>query len=113
MQITPRVLVLSVALLASAPLLAADADTSAASTDASTQETPVTTGQDDCTLPALPAQSLSAGPAGLLPKPGSTLPDPAEVERRLGKAASCARALGLRAPGEATTTSTTTKEATD
>ena len=106
MQITTRAAVLAVALLASAPLLAAGSDTSTAGTDASTKETQATTEQDDCTLPALPPFPDKL--ASLLPKPGSTPPDPAEVDRRLRKAEACARAAGLRPPGEGTTSSGTT-----
>ena len=95
MQITTRAIVLAVAMLASAPLLAASSGTSTAGTDASTQETQTTTEQDDCTLPTLSSTDLSAGLAGLLPKPGSTPPDTAEVDRRLSKAASCVRPFGL------------------
>ena len=108
MQITFRGLVVAVALLASAPLLAANPGTSAAGT-ASTQETRATTVPDDCTLPALaPTDASPDKLASLLPKPGSTPPDPAEVDRRLRKADACARASGLKAPGEGTTSSETT-----
>ncbi|GAB3090414.1 hypothetical protein [Lysobacter terrae] len=108
MQIPSGVTVLAVALLASVPLLAAGSGTSAAGTDASKQETEATTQQDNCTLPALPSTEFSpAGLSSLLPKPGSTPPDPAEVDRLLRKAEACARAAGLRAPGEGTTSSTT------
>jgi hypothetical protein len=109
MQITPRGLVVTVALLASAPLLAANSGTSTAGTGASTQETRATTVQDDCTLPAVSPTDLSPDKlASLLPRPGSTPPDPAEVDRRLRKADACARASGLKAPGEDTTSSETT-----
>jgi hypothetical protein len=81
MQITTRAAVLAVALLASAPLLAANSCTSSAGTDASTQETQMTT-EDDCWLSTLPSTDLSAN---LLPKPGSTPPDTAELDRRLSK----------------------------
>jgi hypothetical protein len=91
MQITTRALVAAVALLASAPLLAASPGTSTAGTHASTQET---TEQDDCTLSTLSSTDLSAGLAGLLPRPGT--PDTADVDRRLGKAVSCERPLSLR-----------------
>ena len=82
MQITTRATVLAVALLASAPLLAANSCTSSAGTDASTHETQTTTEQDDCWLSTLPSTDLSAS---LLPKLGSTPPDTAEVDRRLSK----------------------------
>jgi predicted small secreted protein len=111
MQITPRAILLAVALLASAPLLAARNSTSSAGTDAPAQESPATAEQDDCTLPTLPPTDLSSDKfAGLLPKPGSTPPDTTEVERRLNKAASCVRPLGLWAPGEGTNPSTIAKE---
>lgn len=109
MQITIRATVLAVALLASAPLLAAGSGTSTAGSGASTKETQATTAQDECTLPALPPTELSPGKlASLLPKPGSTPPDPGEVDRHLRKVEACARAAGLRAPGEDTTSSATT-----
>ena len=107
MQINPRAAVFAVA------LFACGVGTSTAGTEASTQETQATTEQDNCTLPALPPTDLSPDKlASLLPKPGSTPPDPAEVDRRLSKAASCARALGISAPSEGSTTSTTAKETT-
>ena len=96
MQITTRAIVLAVALCASAPLLAASPGTSTAGADASMQETSATTEQAGCTLATLPSTDLSAGLAGLLPKPGSTQQDTAEVDRRLSKAASCLRPLGSR-----------------
>ena len=96
MQITPRAIVLAVALCASAPLLAARPGPSTAGTDASMQETSATTEQADCTLPTLASTDLPVGLAGLLPKPGSTPQDAAEVDRRLSKAASCVRPLGRR-----------------
>lgn len=106
MQITPRALLLAVALLASAPLLAAGPGTSTAGA-------PATTEQDNCTPPGLPPTDLSPDKlASLLPKPGSTPPDPAEVDKGLRKAESCARALGIPAPGAGSTTSTTSKETT-
>ena len=82
MQITTRATVLAVALLASAPLLAANSCASTAGIDASTQEAQTTTEQHDCWLSTLPSTDLSAG---LLPKPGSTPPDTAEVDRHLSK----------------------------
>jgi len=113
MQTTTRAIVLAVAMLASAPLLAAGFDSSTASTNAST-ETQAKTEQDSCTLPALPSTELTPDKlASLLPKPGSTPPDPAEVDRRLRKAEACARAAGLRAPGEDTTSSATTDSASN
>jgi len=96
MQITTRAIVLAVALCASAPLLAASPGTSTAGTDASMQEAPATTEQVDCPLATLPSKDLSAGLAGILPKPASTPQDAAEVDRRLSKAASCVRPLGRR-----------------
>jgi len=114
MQITPRATVLAVALIASAPLLAAGSGTAAAGSDATTKETQATTEQDNCTLPALPSTELAPDKlASFLPKPGSTPPDPAEVDRRLRKAEACARAAGLRAPGEDTTSSATTDSASN
>jgi hypothetical protein len=105
MQFTPRALLFAVALLASTPLLAAGPGTSTAGA-------PATTEQDNCTPPGLPPTDLSPDKlASLLPKPGSTPPDPAEVDKGLRKADSCARALGIPAPG-ASTTSTTSKEMT-
>ena len=80
MQITTRALVLAVALLASAPVLAANSGTSTTGTHSSTQETQTTTEQDDCTLSTLSSTDLSAGLAGLLPKPGSAPSDMAEVD---------------------------------
>ena len=113
MQTTTRAIVLAVAMLASAPLLAAGFDSSTAGTDAST-ETQAKTEQDNCTLPALPSTELTPDKlASFLPKPGSTPPDPAEVDRRLRKAEACARAAGLRAPGEDTTSSATTDSASN
>lgn len=101
MQIAIRATVLAVALLASAPLLAAGSGTSKAGSDASTKEIQAPTEQDNCTPPALPPTDLSPEKlASLLPKPGSTPPDPAEIDRRLRKADACARKAGLRPPGE-------------
>jgi len=111
MQITARATVLAVALLVSTPLLAADSGTSRA--DAPAQETHEPTEQGKCTLPALPSTDLATGLAGLLPKPGSLPPDPAEIDRRLRKIDACARAVGIRAPGEGTTSSATTDAASD
>ena len=100
MQITTRATVLVIALLASTPLLAAGFGPSTAGSDASTKETRAPTEQDNCMPPALPPTDLSPEKlASLLPKPGSTPPDPAELDRRLRKADACARAAGLRAPG--------------
>ena len=114
MQITPRALMLAVALLASTPLLAASSGTSTAGTDAAMQETPATTERDDCALPALSSTDPSPSKlAGLLPKPGSTPADTAEVDRRLNNAASCVRPLGLWAPREGTNASTIAKETMD
>ena len=110
MQITTRALVLAVVLLASAPLLAASPGTSTAGTDGST-ETQAKAEQDNCTPPAVAPTDLSPDKlASLLPKPGSTPPDPAEVDKGLRKAESCGRALGIPAPGAGRTTSTTAKE---
>lgn len=104
MQITPRDLLLAVALLASAPLQAAGPGNSTAGA-------PATTEQDICTPPGLPPTDLSPDKlASLLPKPGSTPPDPAEIDRGLRKAEACARALGIPAPSAASTTSTTSEE---
>ena len=113
MQITTRATVLAVALLASAPLLAAGFGTTTAGTDASTQETQATTEQDNCTLPALPPTDLSPDKlASFLPKPGSTPPEPTELDRRLSKARACARASGPGAPGEGTPSRTTDSTST-
>jgi hypothetical protein len=110
MQIATRALVFAVVMLASTPLLAASS-TSTSGTDASAQETQATTEQENCTPPPLPPTNLSPDKlASLLPKPGSTPPDPVEVDRHLSKAASCARALGIRAPGEDNTPSAAAKE---
>jgi hypothetical protein len=104
MLITSRAVLLAVSMLASAPLLAAGPGTSTAGA-------PATTEQDNCTPPGLPPTELSPDKlASLLPKPGSTPPDPAEVDKGLRKAEACARALGIPAPGARSTTSTISKE---
>lgn len=109
MQIIPRATLLAVALIASTPLLAADSGSPGTSADSPTKSIQAATEPDNCTLPALPPMELSpAKLAGLLPMPGSTPPDPAEIDRRLRKAEACARAAGLKAPGESTTASDTT-----
>lgn len=95
MRITTRATVFALALLATAPLLAANSGTSMAGTDALKQETQTATAQDDCWQPALRSTDLSDGQAGPLPKPDSTPPDTSEVARHLHKAASCVRPLGL------------------
>lgn len=94
MPITTRATVLAIALLASAPLLAADSGATTAGTDVATQET-LTTEQDDCWLPMRSSTDLAADQAGFLPKPGSTSPDWVEVDRHFSNAAPCVRPLGL------------------
>lgn len=99
MKITTRAILLAVALLASAPLLAASSGTSPAGPDASAQEAPTTTGPEDCTVSTPKSTDLWSGTlATLPPKPGSTTPNLTEVDRRLNKAASCVSPLGLWAP---------------
>ena len=108
MQITTRATVLAVALLASAPLLAAGFGPSMAGTNAPTQAAQAPTKQDNCTPPAPPPTDLSPEKlASFLPKPGSTPPEPPELDRGLIKAGRCARASGLRAPGEGPPSRTT------
>jgi hypothetical protein len=94
MQITTRATVLAVAVLASTPLFAGGPGLPRPTPQATTE-------QDRCTPPAIPPTDLSRDKlASLLAKPGSTPPDPADVDHTLSKAASCARALGIPAPGE-------------
>lgn len=110
MQITTRAAVFAAA-RASAPLLAAPSGTSTAGSDASTEQAQATTKQDDCTLPAPPANLSPDKLVGLLPRPGSAPPDPTEVERRLRKVDACARAAELKASGEETDSPATTDSA--
>lgn len=104
MQITARATVLAVALLASTSLFAGGPRLPRLAPQAATE-------QDNCTPPAIPPTDLSPDKlASLLAKPGSTPPDPAEVDRNLNKAASCARALGIRGPGDGNGASTFAKD---
>jgi hypothetical protein len=104
MQITTRATVLAVALLASNPLFAGGPSLPRLSPQATTE-------RDNCTPPANPPTDLSPDKlASLLAKPGTTPPDPVEVERTLNKAAPCARALGIPAPGGSNGESTITKD---
>jgi hypothetical protein len=95
MQLTNRAIVLAAALLASTPLLAASFGNSTTDSDVPAQVSQTTTQPEDCTLPSLSPADHASGLAGLLPKPGSSPSDTADVDRRLSKAASCVRPLGI------------------
>ncbi len=103
MQITTRAPALAFALLASTPLFAGGPGLPRLAPQAPTE-------QDNCTPPAIPPSDLSPDKLASLLKPGSTPPDPAEVDRHLNKAAACARALGIPAPGEGNGVSTIVKD---